>query len=184
MRAIVVVPLHPVPDDSPRFLKRLERVLPDALFFETAKEPFDDPVLLRRVRGHECVVQPIVPTRLPKLTALEDQAVVTAENRRSRRPQRSEPGETGGFHGALRRQMRPAIFPTGDMRHQRDTAFGRPAFKRLMGSGDSNTIATSLDCSGPSLEGGLNFKGCRIEPARLAQQIAARFAVAAYRRLQ
>ena len=112
MRAIVVVPLHPVPDDSPRFLKRLERVLPDALFFETAKEPFDDPVLLRRVRGHECVVQPIVPTRLPKLTALEDQAVVTAENRRSRRPQRSEPGETGGFHGALRR-LRPT--PQGEL---------------------------------------------------------------------
>lgn len=46
MRAIVVVPLHPVSDDSPRLLKRLKRVLPDALFCETAKEPFNTPVRL------------------------------------------------------------------------------------------------------------------------------------------
>lgn len=56
MRAIVGVPLHPVPDDSPRLLRRLERVLPDALFFETGKGPFDDPVLIRRVRRDELLL--------------------------------------------------------------------------------------------------------------------------------
>ncbi len=53
MRALLVVPLHPVPDDSPGLLKRLERMRPDTLFFETAKERFDDPVLFRRVRRDE-----------------------------------------------------------------------------------------------------------------------------------
>ena len=53
MRALLVVPLHPVPDDASCLVKRLERLLPDALFFETAEEPFDDPILFRRIRRDE-----------------------------------------------------------------------------------------------------------------------------------
>jgi hypothetical protein len=51
MRPPVVIPLDPVANGTPRLLKRLERVLPDTLFFETAKETFDDAILFRRVRA-------------------------------------------------------------------------------------------------------------------------------------
>ncbi len=98
----MVVPLHPVPDDSPGLLKRLERMLPDTLFFETAKDPFDDPVLFRCVRRDELLRQPIVSTRLPKLPALEDQAMVATEDRCAHRTQRSESLRTGRFDGPLR----------------------------------------------------------------------------------
>jgi hypothetical protein len=52
-----VVVLHPVTDDPARLVKRLKCVLPDALFFKTAKEPFDDTVLLRRVRRNEFLLE-------------------------------------------------------------------------------------------------------------------------------
>ena len=140
MRALFVVPVHPVPNDPPRLLKRLERVLPDTFFFETPKEPFDDPVLFRRVRCDELLLQPIVPTGLPEPATLEDQAIVAAENRRPDGTERPEPREAGCFDRPLsllcstaerkliaddfaimavdhRRKMRPAVLPTGDMRH-------------------------------------------------------------------
>ena len=60
----LVIPGHPVPNDTPRFLKRLELVLPDTLFLETAKEPFDDPILLRRVRRDELLRQAVIPRGL------------------------------------------------------------------------------------------------------------------------
>lgn len=40
MWTLLVAPLHPIQSDLARLLKRLECVLPDTLFFETAKEPF------------------------------------------------------------------------------------------------------------------------------------------------
>jgi hypothetical protein len=49
MGPFFVVPVDPVPNNPPRLLTRLERVLPDTFFFETAKEPLDHAVLLRRV---------------------------------------------------------------------------------------------------------------------------------------
>jgi len=136
----VVVPLHPVSNDPPRLLKRLERVLPDTLFFEAAKEPLDHAVLLRRVGRDEFLLYSIVSTGLSKPTALEDQAVVTAQDWGSRRSERPEPLETRGFDGPFRllratpqgkliadalaivtinhrREMRPAVLATGDMRH-------------------------------------------------------------------
>ena len=64
MRLLVVVPLHPVPDDPSRFVERLKDVLPDTLFFETAKEPFNDPVLFRRIGE----LPPFVTPRPTKLT--------------------------------------------------------------------------------------------------------------------
>ena len=72
MRAFVVVPLDPVPNDPPRLLKRLERLLPDTLFFETTKEPLNDPVLLRRVGRDELLLQSIVVAGLPEPPTLKD----------------------------------------------------------------------------------------------------------------
>ena len=101
MRALLVVPLHPVSDDASCLVKRLERLLPDALFFETAEEPFDDPILFRRIRCDELLRQPIVPTGLPEPPTLEDQAVIAPQDRRPYRPERPKPGQAGGFHRAL-----------------------------------------------------------------------------------
>ncbi len=80
MRALFVVPPQPVSNDPPRLLKRLKAMLPDTFLFEAPKEPFDDPILFRRVRRDELLLQPIVPTDLPKPTALNDQAIVAAED--------------------------------------------------------------------------------------------------------
>ena len=81
MRALFVVAPQPVSNDPPRLLKHLERVLPDIFLFETPKEPFDDPILFRRVWRDELLLQPIVPTGLPEPMALKDQAIVAAEDR-------------------------------------------------------------------------------------------------------
>lgn len=81
MRALFVVPPQPVSNDPPRLLKRLERVLPDTFLFETPKEPFDNPILFRRVRRDELLLQPIVPTGLSQSPTLEDQPIVAAEDR-------------------------------------------------------------------------------------------------------
>jgi len=139
MRPLLVVPLQPVPNDSSGLLEGLKHVLPNTLFFETAKEPFDHPVLLRRVGRDEFLLEAIVSTGLSKSTALEDQPIVASENRRPARTERAEPLETGGFDGPFRflrptpqrefvpdhfpimtinhgRQMCPAILSTGDMR--------------------------------------------------------------------
>ena len=62
MGPFLVIPVDPVPNDPPRLLKGLERVLPDALLFQTPKKPFDHPVLLRRVRRDELLLQAIVAT--------------------------------------------------------------------------------------------------------------------------
>ena len=76
MRALVVVPLDPVPNDPPRLLKGLERVLPDTLLFQAPKEPLNHPVLLRRVGRNEFLLQPVVSAGLPESPTLKDQAVV------------------------------------------------------------------------------------------------------------
>lgn len=88
MRASFVVPPHPVSNDTSGFLKRLERVLPDTFFLETAKEPFDDPILFwGGVRGNKLLLEPIVSTGLPKPTDLEDQPLVTPQDRGLNRSQ-------------------------------------------------------------------------------------------------
>ena len=102
MRTVVVVPLQPVPDDPSGLLECLKHVLPDTLFFETAKEPFNNSVLLRRVGRDEFLLQSIVMTGLSKSTALEDQTVVAAENRRPDRTERPDPLEAGSFDGPFR----------------------------------------------------------------------------------
>jgi hypothetical protein len=184
MRALVVVPLDPVPNDLPRLLKRLERVLPDTLLFQTPKEPFDQPILLRRIGRNELLLQPIVSTGLPKLTTLEDQPIVAAENRRSNRAQRPEPLETGRFDSAFRllrpasqrqlianqfpvmaindgREMGPAILATGDICH-----IHRPPF----------VAPTGLTCPAPNTRA-WSGEALMHEPALLAQDSIHRLAI-------
>jgi hypothetical protein len=66
MWTLVVAPLNLVTNDQLRLIKCLERVLPDTLFLEISKEPFNDPILLRCVGCNELLLQPIVTTGLPK----------------------------------------------------------------------------------------------------------------------
>ena len=174
MPALLVVPLHPLSNDASRVLKRLKHVLPGTFFFETAEEPFNDPILSRRIRSNELLHQTIIAIGLPKPLTLEDQAVIASQSRCPDRPQRPEPGETGDLHGSLRllratpqsdlvadhfavvtvdhrRQMRPAVLAAEKLP---TNATRRLTVQRSMSSGDSDAIATSLAHSGPWLEGG------------------------------
>ena len=101
MGPFLVIPVDPVPNDPPRLLKGLERVLPDALLFQTPKKPFDHPVLLWRVGRDELLLETIVATGLPESLTLKDQVVVAPEDRRPHGPQRPKPRKTGRFHRAL-----------------------------------------------------------------------------------
>ena len=56
----MVAPVHPVPNDPLRLFKRLERMLSDTLFFETPKEPFNDPVLLRRLERDIFLLEAVI----------------------------------------------------------------------------------------------------------------------------
>ena len=78
MEPFLVVPVDPVSNDPPRLLKRLEPVLSDTLVFQTAKEPLNQPILLRRIRRDELLLQPIVSTGLAKSPTLENQPVIAA----------------------------------------------------------------------------------------------------------
>lgn len=80
MRVVLVVPCDPISNDLPRLLKGLERVLPDALLFQSPEEPFDHPILLRGVGRNELLRQPIVATGLPEPPTLEDQPVVASQH--------------------------------------------------------------------------------------------------------
>lgn len=142
--------LQPGSTSSPRLLERLKDMLPDTLFFKTAKGPFDDSVLLRRIRRDTFLLQPIVPTSLPKAPALKNQAIVAAEDQRAPWTQGSKSLQTRRFNGSFcllgsapyrkliphhfpimtvdqRGQMRPATLPTGNMRHIPGPAFVAPA---------------------------------------------------------
>jgi hypothetical protein len=102
MRAFVVVPLDPLSNDSLRLLKRLKGLLPDTLFFETPKEPFNDPVLLWGAGCNESLLQPIVATGLPKPPALANEPVVATENRCSRWSECPVADDAGRFDRSLR----------------------------------------------------------------------------------
>ncbi|MEQ1844166.1 MAG: hypothetical protein ABL983_01150 [Nitrospira sp.] len=78
MGPFLVIPVDPVLNDPPRLLKRLELLLPDTLFFETAKEPLDDPILPWCVGRDELLLQPIVSARLAKSVTLKNQPVIAA----------------------------------------------------------------------------------------------------------
>jgi hypothetical protein len=91
VRSALVVPLNLVPNERPRLLKYLEDVLPNTLLLETSKEPLNDPVLFRRIRRDEFLLEPIMSTRSAKTPTLEKETVVTPKDRRLYRSQRPEP---------------------------------------------------------------------------------------------
>jgi len=101
MGPFLVIPGDPVPNDPPRLLKRLERVLPNTLVFQTSKEPLNQPILLGRIGRDEFLLQPIVSTGLAKPATRENEAGIAAEHRHVRRPEGAEALETGGFDSAL-----------------------------------------------------------------------------------
>jgi hypothetical protein len=78
MRPFLVVPVDPVPNDLPRLLKRLERVLPDTLVFQASKEPLNDPILLGGIGRDEFLLEPIISTGVAKSATLENQPVIAA----------------------------------------------------------------------------------------------------------
>jgi hypothetical protein len=141
MRALLIVPAHPCMNSLPGFLEAAKSRLPDALLFETPKEPFNEPILLRRVRGNKLLRQTIISTGLAKAAALKNQPVVTPKNRRSTTgTQGAEAGEAGRLDGSFRflgpstqgkliahnlaimtinhgGQMYPAILSAGNMGH-------------------------------------------------------------------
>ena len=56
MGSSFVVPVDPVSNGPPRLVKRLERMLPDTLFFETPKKAFDHPILFRGIGCDELLL--------------------------------------------------------------------------------------------------------------------------------
>lgn len=90
-----------LPNDPPRLFESLKHVLPDTLFFETPKEPLDDPILRRRIGGDELLLESIIPTGLPKSPTLEVQPIVTAQNRCAHGTERAKSLQTGGFERSL-----------------------------------------------------------------------------------
>ena len=96
----MLLPLSPVPDDAPGFLKRLERQLPDTRLFKTAQEPSSHAVLPWQERDG-LPLQVIVSARLPEPSTLEDQAIVAPYDRCSDGPERAELLEVCRFDRAL-----------------------------------------------------------------------------------
>ncbi|GJL61322.1 MAG: hypothetical protein NPIRA03_41790 [Nitrospirales bacterium] len=72
MGSLLVVPSNPSIDPLLGFLEATQLMLPDALLLETSKKPFNEPILLRRVRGNTLLTQAIVSTGLSKAAALKD----------------------------------------------------------------------------------------------------------------
>lgn len=101
MGLFLVIPVAPVPNDPPRLLKHLERMLPDTLVFHASKESLNQPILLGRIGRDELLLQPIVSTGLVKPATVENEPVIAAEPRRVRRLEPAEALEAGGFDGAL-----------------------------------------------------------------------------------
>jgi len=81
VRPSCIVPLDPPCDDVPRLVETLEAMLPDALLLEASEEPFDKAILFGGVRGDVLLFESIETAGCCETAALEDQAVVTADDR-------------------------------------------------------------------------------------------------------
>ena len=66
----LVVPVKSGFDRALGTFKALKPLLPDALFFEAPKEPFDQAILVRGIGDEALLVQTGVPTHLAKATTL------------------------------------------------------------------------------------------------------------------
>lgn len=141
MRTAGIIPVDPLGDRAPCFLKTGEIVLPDTFFLQAPKEAFNDTVLFRRVRRDKLLCKFIITACFTEASALEHQAVITADNRHSFvRAQRAETFDAGifkcpfGFSGPSSKgkleadqftiaavddsnEVSPAISAAGDMRY-------------------------------------------------------------------
>ena len=81
MRPAGVVPLDPLCDSRLGLKEAAKIVLPSAFLLEAAKEPFDDPVLLGRVRFNELLTQAVIPAGCTESTTLENKPVVASDYR-------------------------------------------------------------------------------------------------------
>ena len=71
--------MKPTADGASGFCKIAEIMLPGAFLFQATKEPFNQTVLLRRIRRNVFLRQPIILTSSPETTALENQAVIAPD---------------------------------------------------------------------------------------------------------
>ena len=94
--SVLVVEADPATDRAAGLLEGLERVLPDALFFQASEEAFDHPILLGGVGRDDLLGEAVIATGRAEASALEDQAVVRTYDRcfagRSQRPKPSQAG--------------------------------------------------------------------------------------------
>ena len=98
MRTTCVVPIDPLGNCAPCFLKTGKIVLPNAFFLQAPKETFYDAILLRRVRRDKLLRKFVVPACFPKASALEHKTVITTDDRHSFvRMQRAKTFDAGIF---------------------------------------------------------------------------------------
>ena len=81
MRPPTVVPLDPTVHGFSSMVKIAEVVLPGTLFLEATEKAFDQSVLLGRIGRYELLRQAIGAAGPTEPFALEDQAVITADDR-------------------------------------------------------------------------------------------------------
>jgi hypothetical protein len=81
MRPLGVIPFNPLSNGGAGFGEADEVMLPDTLFLETAKEAFDEAVLLRRIRRDEFLVQTVIAAGGTKMPALKNQSIIRAHDR-------------------------------------------------------------------------------------------------------
>ena len=97
-----VVPFDPLSSGGAGFAEAGEVMLLDALFFEAAKEAFDESVLFGRVGCDELLAQTVIAAGGAKPPALKDEAVIRAHYwRRAGRAQRPKARQAGLFERAF-----------------------------------------------------------------------------------
>ena len=86
MRPLDVVVPDPRADHLSGMAQALEVVQPDSLLLEAPDEPPYQPVLLRRVRGDELLLQPIGPHRGRVVLGAENKRIVRTQGKRMTNP--------------------------------------------------------------------------------------------------
>jgi hypothetical protein len=96
------VEVDPLADSAASVPEAFERPEPDALLFQAPEKALDHAVLLRALARDEFLAERVVPVGMPKSSALEDEAVVAADDRLGTLgTQRSEAGDAAVIQGSL-----------------------------------------------------------------------------------
>src|SRR5271156_5994905 len=82
MRPFGVIPFDPLSNGGAGFGEAGEVMLPDAFFFEAAKEALDEAVLFGHVGRDELLRQTVIAAGGAKTPALKNQSIVAAYHRR------------------------------------------------------------------------------------------------------